>query len=106
MFGGGRGAMILGHATASKWIATAGSLMTIAGLLQADVSGWFESVAAAYSDSDKYPSGPPSHLTHELHAVPEDLILHGLSDILFKEQQTAFWLVVFGTLLQVLAMWL
>ncbi len=102
----GIGALIVAHPWAAKWLASCGLLATVAGVVQLDVSGLFERVLAIVSDRASHPHGPPSSITRQLIDNPDSMVLQPLSNWLFAEPRTGFWLIVGGTLVQVLAVWL
>jgi hypothetical protein len=49
-----------------RWMATSSSLLGLSSIFQLRISGWFERFIETYSDIEKYPWGPPSHVTREL----------------------------------------
>ena len=53
----------------SKWLSTASVLTGLAGVVQLEISGLFEHWVEKYSDTSKYPYGPPSHITRQLSDV-------------------------------------
>lgn len=88
-----------------KWLASAGLLATAAGVFQLEVSGFFDKIMAEYGDSEKYPYGPPSSITREIIDNPDTPVRTWLRNVLFRRVRTGFWLIVMGTLAQVVAVW-
>ena len=90
----------------SKWIASPGLLATVAGVVQLEVGGLFERIIERYGNEEKYPYGPPSYITREIidnSDRPFDMWLRG---ICFFNIKTGLWLIVVGTLVQAIAVWL
>lgn len=90
----------------NKWISTAGLLAALAGFIQLDVSGFFEKVVSKYLDDERYPYGPPSRITREIIYNPDAPIRMAIRGTIFFDSKTGFWLIVAGTTLQLLALWL
>lgn len=89
----------------SKWLGTGGLLATVTGVVQLEVSGLFARVIEHYSDEEKYPYGPPSYVTREIIDHPDRPLLMWMRNMCFFNLGTGFWLIVVGTLTQVLAVW-
>lgn len=98
--------LLLGETVWVKWLASAGLLATAAGVVQLEVSGFFDKIMAEYGNDEKYPYGPPSRITREIIDNPDTPIRTGLRNALFFRARTGFWLIVLGTLVQVSAVWL
>ena len=58
-----------------------------------------------YSDDQRYPGGPPSHITREIVDDPDAAARTALRNFLFFEPKTGLWLIIVGTLVQVVAVW-
>lgn len=52
--------------TSPKLVTISGMLLDLAGLARIFIDEEWEDIAELYSDTDKYPYGPPSHVTREL----------------------------------------
>jgi hypothetical protein len=98
--------ILAGSSKAAKWVGTTGLLATATGVFQLDVSGLFERIIDHYGNEEKYPYGPPSYVTREIIDNPDRLVSTWLRNICFFNARTGFWLIVFGTLIQVSAVWL
>jgi hypothetical protein len=90
----------------SRWVATTGLLATATGVVQLDVSGFFERILDVFGDEQKYPYGPPSYITREIIANPDTPVRTWLSSTCFFNARTGFWFILIGTLMQVAAVWL
>ena len=90
----------------AKWIGTAGLLATITGVVQLEVSGFFDKVIKHYMNEEEYPYGPPSYITREIIDNPDRPVSTWLRNVCFFSVKTGFWLIVLGTMSQVCAVWL
>jgi hypothetical protein len=95
-----------GQALAAKWLAAGGLLATAAGIVELEVSGLFERIIEHYGNEEKYPCGPPSYITREIIDNPDRPFATWVRNICFFNVRTGFWLIVVGTLVQVVAVWL
>ena len=91
---------------AGKWFAVSGLLATMAGIIQFDVSGLIDRILEPYSDEEKYPGGPPSYITRQVIDNRDTPVRTWFRNIVFFNMRTGFWLVLGGTAIQVLAVWL
>jgi hypothetical protein len=49
-----------------KWLGTEGLIATVSGVVQLEVSGFFDKIMEEYGNEEKYPYGPPSRITREI----------------------------------------
>jgi hypothetical protein len=98
------GALLSLPATA-KWIGTSGLLATVTGVVQLEVSGLFEKILTHYGDDKKYPYGPPSYITREIIDNLDRPFATWLRNTCYFNARTGFWLIVLGTMTQVVAVW-
>lgn len=95
----------LWSATTSDLFATAGLLAALSGFVQIDVTDFFTKVLERYSDDDKFPFGPPSHVTREIIDNPDKPVSTEIRNRLFMRPGIGFWIVIYGTALQIVALW-
>ncbi|QYR52949.1 hypothetical protein [Lysobacter soyae] len=96
----------LGKPISAKLLTTHGLALTIAGLLQLEVSGLLENIMDRFSDEKKFLYGPPSHIMREIYNDPDSSIGGFIEDLLFYKPRTGFWLIVLGTAAQILGVWI
>ena len=94
-----------GLPSGAKWVGTSGLLATVTGVVQLEVSGLFEKILTQYGDAENYPYGPPSYITREIIDNPDRPFATWLRNTCYFNARTGFWLIVFGTMTQVLAVW-
>lgn len=97
--------LAFGWSNDAKLLATSGLLATLSGVVQLEVSGLFAKITEHYSDEAKYPYGPPSHITREIIYDPDAPFREWVRGMAYFNTATGFWLIVVGTSLQVLAVW-
>lgn len=88
-----------------KLLASSGLVLTIAGILQLEVTGFFERVHGAFQDEKNYPYGPPSYYVREMIDNPDRPIRTGAKNLLFFDRRTGAWLLIIGSILQLAAVW-
>lgn len=96
----------IGEAGSGAWLASSGLLATAAGVVQLEVSGLLQKIMGAYGNEEKYPYGPPSHITCQIIDDPDRPVRTWIQNTCFFDIRTGFWLIVGGTLVQVAALWL
>ncbi|SAL06082.1 hypothetical protein AWB67_06567 [Caballeronia terrestris] len=99
-------AWYVGNASQGRWASTAGLVTALAGVVQLEISGLFTKVIDHYSDETKYPYGPPSYITRQIIDNPDTPIRTQVGNVLFFNMRTGFWLIVCGTVLQIIGSWL
>jgi hypothetical protein len=99
-------AWYVGNASRGRWASTAGLVTALAGVVQLEISGLFTKVIDHYSDEMKYPYGPPSYITRQIIDNPDTPIRTKVRNVLFFNMRTGFWLIVCGTILQIIGTWL
>lgn len=97
--------LALGWPISSKLLATSGLLSTVTGVVQLEISGLFERILNEYGNDEKYPYGPPSYITREIIDNPDHPIRTKLRNAAFFNTATGFWLIVVGTIIQMVAVW-
>jgi hypothetical protein len=85
-----------GPFSASRLMNSAAALMGLASVLQLRVSGWFDFAMEQFGDVEKYPFGPPAHVTRDLIQIdnPEQPIRRVVRNFLFTNSETGFKLGV------------
>lgn len=94
-----------GRTSSSDLFATAGLLSALTGFIQIDVTGFFERLIEHYNDEERYPYGPPSRITRQIIDHPDRPIRTAIRNYLFFRPGFGFWLVISGTALQIVALW-
>ena len=97
--------VVVGCADSEKWLATSGLLATAAGVFQLEVSGLFNKIVEAYSNEKEFPYGPPSYVTRQIIDNPDRPFSTWVRNALFFNVATGFWLIIAGTSIQLLAVW-
>jgi hypothetical protein len=89
-----------------KLLLTSGLILTIAGIIQLEITGFFKEVTDEYCDEKKYPFGPPSYITREIIDNPDTPIRTYIKNILFFRRHTGVWMLITGCILQIIGVWL
>jgi hypothetical protein len=89
-----------------KLFATASAFAGLMALVQLDVAGVFEKLMDIYGDDEKFPNGPPSHITREVIWNPDTPVRSWLHAQLYFDPATGFWLAIVSLSLAVLGTWL
>lgn len=89
-----------------KWCESAGLIFDIAGIIQLEVSGFFDKWLEKYADEEKYPYGPPSRITRQIVDDTEKPIRNWIQHTFFFEHRMGLWLLVLGFMFQLAANWL
>ncbi len=66
----------------------------------------FEHWREKYGNEEKYPYGPPSHITRQIIDNPDTPIRNLIRQHAYAEKRTGFLLIVFGGLMQLMAIWI
>jgi hypothetical protein len=90
----------------SRWVTAAGLMLDMAGIVQLEIAGLFDKIAAEYFDEARYPYGPPSHITREIIDNPDAPVRVAVRNTMFFNGRMGFWLLVGGFALQLLGAWL
>jgi hypothetical protein len=88
-----------------KWLTSAGLMFDLAGIVQLEISGLFGRIIDEYGDEQKYPYGPPSHITRKIIDNPDRPTRSHLRNALFFDLRTGFRLIVLGCALQLAGVW-
>jgi len=99
---------IYGQTKAVKFLNSSALILSIAGLIQLEITGLFEKVFDYYDDLQKYPFGPPSHFNRELIEThnPETPIKTWLWINLYENRMTGFWIILSSIAIQLVAIWI
>lgn len=90
-----------------KMLSSSGLLFALSGLMQLEVSGLFEDIKSIYADEDRYPFGPPHHITRMvIEEASGNPILSRLKHLFLSQRRTGFILISLGEMLQLFGMWL
>jgi hypothetical protein len=92
-------------AVRGKWINSAGLLFDVGGVVQLHISGLFDQIIEQYGDEEKYPYGPPSHITRRIIDDPDAPVRMWLRSFLFFDLNTGFYLLLAGFAFQFVGTW-
>jgi len=90
---------------AGKWLTSAGLLIDVAGIVQLEISGLFDDLLREYGDDERYPYGPPSHITRHIIDNPDTPMRIWVRNRLFFQHRTGFELIVIGFFFQLAGVW-
>ncbi|WPP02520.1 hypothetical protein SFA35_26115 (plasmid) [Pseudomonas sp. HR96] len=93
-------------AMSGKLVISGGILLALAGVLQLEVSNFFQRMFAEYSDLDRYPGWAPSHVARQAIDNPDRPIATKVRNLFFFDVRTALWLIIAGTFLQLIGVWI
>ncbi len=88
-----------------KWVNSAGLMFDVGGVIQLHVSGLFDKIIDKYEDAEKYPYGPPSHITRTIIDDPDRPIRMWIRTFLFLDSTTGFYLLLTGFAFQLMGTW-
>jgi hypothetical protein len=94
------------HVTVAKLLGSSGLFFDIAGIIQLEVSGVFDKWIERYGDIEKYPYGPPSHITRQIIDDVGRPIRTSIRNFLFFQHHTGIGLLILGFVLQLSAVWI
>jgi hypothetical protein len=91
-----------------KFLNISALVLSLAGLVQLEITGLFEKVFNFYADEEKFPYGPPSHFTRELFEIkdPDRPIQTWLWSTTFQERNAGFLMLVVSVIIQIIGTWL
>lgn len=101
----GLAGFFVGSLAVSKWMQTASSLAGISSIIQLQISGLFEKWLAEYGDAEKYPYGPPSHITRQIIDNPDFPLQTAIRNTLFYDPYTGAKLGVLSLIISIVATW-
>ena len=88
-----------------KWVNSAGLMFDVGGVIQLHISGLFDKLVDEYGDEEKYPYGPPSHITRRIIDNPDTPIRMWIRTFLFLESTTGLYLLLVGFAFQLMGTW-
>lgn len=89
-----------------KLVTSGGILIALAGVFQLEVSNVFQRLFAEYSDLERYPGWAPSHIARQVIDNPDRPVATKLRNQFYFDVRTALWLVIAGTFLQLIGVWI
>jgi hypothetical protein len=100
-------AIFFAPGAAAKLLNSAGILLEVGGLFQVMTIAWMQWVEEQFTDTQKYPFGPPSGITRRLVAIenPDQPVRYFFQRI-FYSARAGFGILLAGLLAQLLATWL
>jgi hypothetical protein len=88
-----------------KWVNSAGLMFDVGGVVQLHISGLFDEIVQKYGNEEKYPFGPPSHITRRIIDDPARPIRMWIRTFLFLESTAGFYLLLAGFAFQFMGTW-
>ncbi|WP_439373157.1 hypothetical protein [Bradyrhizobium sp. DASA03120] len=88
-----------------KWVNSAGLMFDVGGVVQLHISGLFDRIVDEYGDEEKYPYGPPSHITRRIIDNPDEPVRMWIRGFLFFDANTGFYLLLAGFAFQLMGTW-
>lgn len=95
-----------GTLPAGKLLGTMSAIAALASLTQLAVSGLWEKVLNTYGDVEKFPFGPPSHVTRGIMDSPDAPVWTWLRNVLFLDPRLGAHLGVASVIAGGAAVWL
>lgn len=94
------------HVTIAKLAGSSGLFLDIAGIIQLEISGAFESLINKYGNVEDYPGGPPSRIARQIIDDPDAPFRTAPRNTMFFEHRTGVRLLIAGFILQLGAVWI
>lgn len=98
--------LALNYLDALKWLDTSGQMLVLAGLLQLEISGFFDQLLKPYENEEDFPFGPPSYIVREIIDDPSRPFFTWWRNAFFFNVRTGFWFIVTGSIIQIIIIWL
>jgi len=90
----------------SKLFETSSVLFAVTGLIQLELTGFFDIILKDISDTKKYPKGPPSSITREIIDNPDRPCFTYLKCLLFYKRKFGLTLLFVSSFIQLVSIWL
>ena len=90
----------------TKLLETSSVLFAITGLVQLELTGFFDNLIRKFSDEEKYPYGPPSRISREILDNPETPYLTYLKNLFFYNRKFGLGLLFLSSFIQLLLIWI
>ncbi len=100
------GPWVGGRLPYAKLLNSLSVLLGLASIVQLKIAGWFDFVLKEYGDDEKYPYGPPSHITRQIIDDPDHPVRTAIRNYLFFDASFGANLAVAGLVVALVATWI
>lgn len=89
----------------SRWAGTAAGIAVCSAFFQFQTTKWIEHIVQEYGDDEKYPYGPPSHVTRIIIDNPDQPRLSAIRNLLFYDTSLTAVLGLWAGAFTILSYW-
>lgn len=90
----------------ARWAGTVAGLAVCAAFFQVATTKWFAIVLEFYSDADRFPSGPPSHIARKIIENPDTPIRSAFRNYVFFDPSLGAVLGLWAGIFTILSYWI
>lgn len=89
-----------------KWFETSSVLFAIIGLLQLELTGFFDDLFKEVCDEEQFPNGPPSNIAREIIDNPDTPWLTFLKSLIFYNRKVGLSFLLISSFMQLVLIWI